>query len=371
MRIAQVVPPWVSIPPIKYGGVELVVSSLIDGLAKRGHKVTLFASGDSKSIVNELVSVNDRGLFEENIIFEENHNYTLLLLEEVFKRANEFDIIHLHVGPVSSFFKSSTTPVLNTIHTYVDSYQRHDGRILVYKLHPNNNYVSVSKSQQRKSQVKVNYIANVYNGLDSNKYKFNDIPDNKFIWIGNFFEIKGPEIAINLAERFGMRLDLAGKIHEAWQREYFEKRIKIRLNDKIRYVGEISQSQKSSFFGSAKCLIYPVQFDEPFGLVMIEAMACGTPVIAYSNGSVREIVKNNISGIIVKNFIEMCNATTKIEQIDRKNVRKWFDNNFTSEKMTDNYLRIYEKLIKNKRNFPIQSNFPTVDIISRLLKLLT
>lgn len=347
MRIAQVAPPWTKVPPEKYGGIELVVWNITEELVKKGHDVTLFASGDSESSVCEIVSVCPEALFKKGVSWEENHNCTLLLLEEVFRRADEFDIIHLHVGSLGSIFASFTpTPVVHTIHTNIHTYKKGDGRLFVYERHRDDNYVSISNAQQKNSMVKLNFVANVYNGISAQHYRFNPSPEDKFIWIANFDEIKGADIAVNVADKLGIRLDLAGKIHPE-QKEFFKKKIKPRLNDRIRYVGEISQSQKSNFFGSAKAFIYPLRFDEPFGLVMVEAMACGTPVIAFPRGSTRELIKNGVSGFAVRTFKEMCEAVLKIDSINRVDIRQWFLDNFTAEKMVDQYEEVYEQVIRN------------------------
>lgn len=355
LRIAQVAPMWVSVPPDKYGGTELVISSLTEELVRRGHDVTLFASGDSKTKA-KLVSIYPKALLKDGIPWKET-SYDMMNVVRAFERADEFDIIHSHVDLYDQFFiQFIKTPVVSTMHNNMYTKRKNAGRIFSYRHFRNHNFVSISYKQRKNDMVKLNFVANIYNGLDPKKYKFNLTPEDKFIWIARIDEVKGVYNAILAAEKLGVRLDIAGRVDEA-KLDFFNNQIKPHLNKKIRYVGEINQKQKPEFFSSAKALLYPIEWEEPFGLVMIEAMACGTPVIAYNRGSVKEVVSEGISGYMVKplgkekinNIDGLVSAMKKIGNIDRKVCYQYFLDNFTASKMADGYEKVYEKILaKNK-----------------------
>jgi glycosyltransferase involved in cell wall biosynthesis len=320
----------------------------------RGHDVTLFASGDSKTKA-KLVSIYPRALLKDEIPWKET-SYDMMNVARAFERADEFDIIHSHIDLYDQFFiHFIKTPVVSTMHNNMYTKRKKAGRIFTYRHYRKHNFVSISRRQRENSMIKLNFVGNAYNGLDPKKYKFNLNPDDKFIWIARIDEVKGVYNAILAAEKLGVRLDIAGRIDIA-KLDFFNTKIKPHLNEKIRYVGEINQKQKREFFSSAKALLYPIQWEEPFGLVMIEAMACGTPVIAFDRGSVREVVKEGKSGFIVKpldknkevNIDGMVAAMKKIGQIDRNACYQYFLNNFTASKMADAYEKIYEKILNKK-----------------------
>lgn len=356
LKIAQIAPMWVSVPPAKYGGTELVISSLIEELVRRGHEVTLFASGDSKTSA-KLVSIYPRALLRDKIPWKEI-SYDMMNVARAFERADEFDIIHSHVDLYDQFFiPLIKTPVISTMHNNMHTKRKYAGRIFTYRHYRKNNFVSISFKQRENSMVNLNFVGNVYNGLDPKKYKFNLNPDDKFIWIARIDEVKGVFNAVLAAEKMGSRLDIAGRIDIA-KLDFFNTQIKPRLNERIRYVGEINQKQKPEFFSSAKSLLYPIEWEEPFGLVMIEAMASGTPVIAFDRGSVREVVSEGKSGFIVKpldknkkvNIDGLVEAMKKIGEIDRSACHQYFLDNFTASKMADAYEKIYEKILSKRKS---------------------
>ncbi len=347
LRIAQVAPLWFPIPPEKYGGTEWIVYHLCVGLKKRGHQVTLFASGDSR-VSCRLVSVYPKSLIKAGISWRDQ-TYNILTLSETFKRANQFDIIHTHIDLWETYFPQLVkTPVIHTIHNPLYSSAKIDSRLFILEHFKKNNYVAISTAQRQLSRVKLNFVATIYNGVDLNDFKFSPKGGDTFVWAARIDKYKGIENAITVAKRAGVKLLLAGRLDPA-QVDYFKKVIKPQLNHQICYFGEYSRYQKSWFFGRAKALLYLIEWHEPFGLIMAESMACGTPVIAFNRGSVPEIVKDKKTGFIVKDIDEAVEAVKKINQINRAECRKWVEKNFTIEKMVENYEKVYYKIISKAK----------------------
>jgi glycosyltransferase involved in cell wall biosynthesis len=347
LKIAQVAPLWFSIPPRKYGGIEWVVYNLCEGLVKLGHKVTLFASGDSKPPKKvKLISVYPTSLIKDGISWQD-HTYNLLNLSEAFKRAGQFDILHTHIDLWELYFPQLVkTPTLHTIHNPLYSTAKRDSRLFIFKKFKNNNFVTISKAQKKLSRVKIR-ATTIYNGIRIQEFKFNPNPEDHFIWSARIDKYKGIENAIEIAKRANVKLILAGRL-DPTQRGYFQKKIKPHLGKKIRYIGEYSRKEKSNFFGRAKALIYPIEWHEPFGLNMAEAMACGTPVIAFDKGSVREVVKNKKTGFVVKTIDQAVEAVKNIDKIKREDCRRWVEKNFSQEIMVKNYEKFYYKLLSKK-----------------------
>lgn len=356
LKIAQVAPLWLTIPPKKYGGIERVVSYLTEELIKRGHKVTLFASGDSKTKA-KLVSVYPRGLREDKIPWT-NHFWNLESLSKAFTRGNDFDVIHCHLDLWPLFFQELTkTPVIHTLHNPMYTDPPADSknlpiRLKMFDLHKKTSWGSfISKSQRTLCPVKFNRASIIYNGIDISLLKFNPKPKDYFVWIARIDPYKGIENAIEAAEKTGIKLLLAGSLDPA-RYDYFKEKIKPRLNSKIKYVGEISQKDFSDFYGNAIACLYPIEWHEPFGLIMAESMACGTPVIAFNRGSVSELVKDGETGFVVpmlnskgkKNINGLAQSIKKINQINRADCRKRVEKYFTYQKMTDQYEKLYYKL---------------------------
>ncbi|PIZ88533.1 MAG: glycosyl transferase [Candidatus Nealsonbacteria bacterium CG_4_10_14_0_2_um_filter_38_17] len=343
LKIAQVAPLWFSVPPKKYGGTEWIVYNLCEGLTKLGHRVVLFASGDSK-VPCKLIATHPRCLIEEGISWQD-HTYNLLNLTEAFKRAKEFDIIHTHIDLWEVYFTSLVkTTCLHTIHNPLYSTQKKDSRLSILSHFKNQNFIAISKAQKKLSRIKLNFAAVIYNGIRIEELKFNEKPKDYFVWAARIDKYKGIENAIEIAKRARVKLVLAGRL-DPTQKEYFEKKIKPHLGKQIKYVGEYSREEKSDFFGQAKALLYPIEWHEPFGLNMVEAMACGTPVIAFRMGSVPEVVKDGKTGFIVKNIKEAVEAVKNIDQIKREDCRVWVEENFTTERMVKNYEKLYYNLL--------------------------
>jgi glycosyltransferase involved in cell wall biosynthesis len=343
LKIAQIAPLWFSVPPKRYGGIERIVSYLTEELTKRGHSVTLFASGDSKTKA-KLVSVSKKSLSGLNIPWHDwwwnNHNYST-----AFKKSSSFDIIHSHWTPMGMYFQDLTkTPTLHTLHNLP---KKSDIRWEIFRNYKKSNVAFISKKQKQNSVVKFKKSWVAYNGIPVKKFNFKPKPENHLIWIGRISPDKGTDIAIKIAKKARMKLLIAGQLQPKYQ-DYFDKKINPHLGSKIKYIGELSQSELASFYGQGKAFIYPIKWQEPFGLVMVEAQACGTPVIAFDKGSVPEVVKHGKTGFVVKNITEAVKAVKKINQIKREDCRKWVEKNFAIEKMVDNYEKVYYKIIKKQ-----------------------
>lgn len=348
LRIAQIAPLWVRIPPKKYGGIELIIKYLCDELIARGHAVTLFASGDSQTRA-KLVSLRKRPLLDDGIKWT-NQAYTLLNIAQVYEREGRFDIIHAHNDIYDLFFANGAkTPTVHTMHNPLVAKAPDEPRKKVLEHYRHLNYVNISESQKKLAAVKrMHFIKTVYNGIDVSQFSFNAKPDDHFIWIARVDKYKGIGNAVRAAERAKAKLVMAGRL-DYTQEEYFAREIKPRLNRNIKFIGEIGGKQKSPFYRQAKALLYPIEWNEPFGLVMTESMACGTPVIAFDHGSVREVVKNGVTGFVVKTLPEMVRAMKKIDSIDRKACRAWVEEKFSIQAMVDGYEEVYERILHAKR----------------------
>lgn len=341
LRIAQVAPLWFAIPPKKYGGSERIISFLTEEFTRRGHKVTLFASGDSKTKA-KLVPLVEKGVFSLGEKWEA-YWWNNLVHSAAFEKAEEFDIIHCHWGIMGAYFQRLVkTPVVHTMHNIPkDSHLRWE----VFKYYKDDlNLIFISESERKNAPLRFKNSWVVYNGIDISPFRFNPKPKNHFIWIARVCPAKGIENAIKIAKKTGVELLLAGQIQPHHQ-EYFKTVIKPQLNFKIKYIGEISQKELSRFYREAKACLYPIEWEEPFGLVMAESMACGTPVIAFNRGAVPEVIEDGKTGFVVKNIPEAIKAMKKINQIDRRACRKRVEENFCIKEMADNYEKVYYEII--------------------------
>lgn len=351
LKIAQIAPLWFPIPPEKYGGIERVVSLLTEELVARGHDVTLFAPPGSKTAA-KLVTVYPKPLIEAGIPWSSPF-WNLRNLQVAFEMANkgDFDVIHTHLDVWTLFFQGLTkVPVIQTMHnplyrTNADATK--DDRLRLFTEEASRtNLAFISEAARRFAMVQFPKSWIVYNGIDISHFQYNDKPKDQFVWIARMNKHKGVENAIEAAEKLGAKLVLAGRI-DPTQEEYFNTVIKPHLGEQISYIGELSEFQLSDFYGSAKALLYPIEWEEPFGLVVAEAMACGTPVIAYDRGSMAELIKDGETGFVTKSDIgELMEAMKKIDTIDRAKVRAHAVNSFSKEIMTENYEKIYYELLK-------------------------
>lgn len=342
LRIAQVAPLWIPVPPRTYGGIELMLSLLTEELVARGHKVTLFASGDSKTKA-ELIAPTSTGLWLRKT--RSPHAVIEVLLKEVHDRRHSFDLIHNHAGfflfPLAMM--DDGAPILTTLHRPLD-----EAEVQVIKAYPNKYFCAISEDQKKSAEERGIEIAGmVYNGINIPSYKFSNWPDDYFMYLGRLNEEKGILDAIDVSKRAKVPLVVAGNIVGGDEWNYFFHKVQPELNSEyIRFVGQVDFGEKVRLLKGARGLLFPIHRREPFGLVMIEAMACGTPVIGYGRGSVPEVVKDGETGFVVNSKEEMVDAILhKIQKINRVACRKHVEDNFTIGKMVGAYEKIYEKIL--------------------------
>lgn len=343
MKIAQVAPLTEAVPPVTYGGIERVVSYLTESLVDQGHEVTLFASGDSRTSA-ELVSVVPQSLRLAGL----NDRTTALHLEqlaEVAQRAEEFDVIHFHVNYFDSpLFYQIETPCVTTAHGRLDI---PDLVTLLNEDAAQTPLISISDSQRRPVP-DANWIGTVFNGVPADSFDFRPKPGDYLAFVGRMSEEKGPEQAIQIALATQIPLKMGAKVDPV-DEDYFRCRIEPYLSHPlIEYVGEVNQQQKNELFGNALVTLFPINWPEPFGLVMIESMACGTPVIAFDRGSVPEVMRDGQTGYIVNTVDEAIEAVKRIDRISRQECRCHFERYFTDSRMAENYVALYRKLIARR-----------------------
>jgi glycosyltransferase involved in cell wall biosynthesis len=339
MRIAQIAPLSESIPPKYYGGTERIVSYLTEELVRMGHEVTLFASGDSITSAH-LEPMCDSSLrLDKHCIDKIAHR--MLMLEKVYQRAEEFDIIHSHIGYLPfSIMRRIETPSLTTLHGRLDL----PDLVPIYKEFSDMPVISISDAQ-REPLDWANWQGTIYHGLPEDLYTFREEPGKYLAFIGRISPEKRVDTAIEIAKRMGMELKIAAKI-DKMDREYFDTAIKPLLdNPLINYIGEIGEAEKNDFLGNAYALLFPIDWPEPFGLVMIEAMACGTPILARMRGSVPEVMLEGITGFIAEDVEEAVILLEDVQYLNRRRCRKVFEERFTARRMADDYLSIYQNLI--------------------------
>ena len=354
MKIAQVAPLYESVPPKLYGGTERVVSYLTDELVQQGHEITLFASGDSVTRA-KLLPVSRRALRLEGPHVVDPIAHHVRMLEMVYRQADDFDLVHFHIDYLH-FPLATRYPVaaLTTLHGRLDI----PDLIPLFQEFRNVNVVSVS-NEQRKPLSWANWRGTVYHGLPIDIYRFQAKPGSYLAFLGRISPEKRVDRAIKIARRTGVELKIAAKV-DAVDRDYFQSKIRPLLDDPlIQFIGEIGESEKNEFLGNALAVLFPIDWPEPFGLVMIEAMACGTPTIAYRNGSVPEVLQDNKTGFMVDNLPDAAHAVERVPLLSRRTCREVFEQQFSSSRMARDYLAIYEALL-SEREFAAQelSNEP-------------
>ena len=339
MRIAHVAPLAESVPPTLYGGTERVVSWLTEDLVQRGHDVTLFASGDSRTSA-ELIGVTKRALRLDPSVLDAAP-YNCMLLDKVFARAREFDVIHFHIDLIHyPVFRAMANRVVTTLHGRLDLPDLHP----FYRAFPDLPLVSISNAQRR-PMPPVNWMATVHHGMPRDLYRANLKGGDYLAFLGRICPEKGIEDAIAIAERAGVMLKIAAKVDPA-DKAYFETVVRPLLASRyVDFVGEIDDRGKNAFLGGALAVLFPICWPEPFGLVMIEAMACGTPVIAYPQGSVPEILEHRVTGLLVNGIDQAVAAVEQAAALDRSRVRRRFEERFVVERMSTEYLNVYRRLV--------------------------
>lgn len=345
MRIAQVAPLAEAVPPRLYGGTERMVSWLTEGLVDQGQDVTLFASGDSRSSA-KLVPVVPQALRLTGI--RDHTASTLVMLDEVRRRADEFDIIHFHVDLLQfPLFQDLFPKCVTTLHGRLDLPDFHP----IYRAFPEMPLVSIS-DDQRSPMPPVNWVSTIHHGLPEQLYRFSRDRGDYLAFLGRISPEKRPDRAIEIAKRSGVPLKIAAKV-DATDRDYFACAIEPLLDHPlIDFIGEIDDARKVDFLAAATALLFPIDWPEPFGLVMIEAMASGTPVIAWGEGSVPEVIDHGVSGMIVSSVDEAVEAVGRIRRLDRLAVRESFEMRFTASRMATDYIEVYQTLIHRRRPKP-------------------
>ena len=341
MKIAQIAPLYESVPPHAYGGTERVVSYLVEALVRQGHQVTLFASGDSVTRA-KLIPACARSL-RLSADCADPLTVHAILLDQVFSRSAEFDILHFHTDYLHfPFSRYTALPNVTTMHGRLDL---PDLQLLYQHFH---DVPLISISDAQRSPLKyVNWVGNVYHGLPAKLHSLRKGTGDYLAFLGRIAPEKRLDRAIRIAAQAGMQLKIAAKVDKV-DRAYFVSEIKPLLGRPgIEYVGEITEKEKGDFLGNALAYLFPIDWPEPFGLTMIEAMACGTPTIAFRRGSVPEIIEPGVSGFIVDTEDEAVSAIECCKNFDRRLCRKAFLRRFTAERMAEEYLAIYQKLFDN------------------------
>lgn len=335
LRIAQVAAPLLSVPPKTYGGTEKIVSFLTEKLVERGHKVTLYASGDS------VTNAKLKSIYPKHKMIWDNPLIQATNVDFAYHNADDFDIIHNHAAHLGiALAKSISTPVVTTLHNSYITPGTPEFKYYKDVCY----YVAISKKQMELLNG-LKFAGMVYNAIDFSKFKFGKEKKDFYLFLGNITKVKGPDIAVRIAKKMGIKLKFAGKM-DIQEQGFFEKEIKPFFDGKnIQYLGMVSDKEKFELMRDAKALVFPLQWEEPFGLIMVEAMLSGTPVVAFNRGSVPEIVKHNETGFVVKTTGEFMKALRKVDRISPETCREWVKSRFSIEKMTDGYERIYEKIV--------------------------
>lgn len=352
LKIAQIAPFWFKVPPKDYGGTERVVYSITEELVRRGHEVTLFAAPGSKTSA-KLAPISEKYLKLISSYNDANFNdINMYVNAQIFAQADNFDIIHSHASYFSFYFcKFTKTPTIHTVHNQLPRSREIENEI--YKKYQNLNFISIS--DEFRTHFPLNYIATVYNGLSLDVFKFDALGGKNLIWVGRALKFKGELEAIKIAEKSAEKLVLLMSVRDN-AKEYLAKKIKPRLSKKIILHENVKFADTVGYYQKSKAFIFPLEWREPFGLTMIESMACGTPVVAYNRGSVSEIVENNKTGFIVNpqegtegmiKAVRKLNSLPKTEYLKmRQNCRVRVEKKFSVAKMGNDYEKIYYKLLK-------------------------
>jgi glycosyltransferase involved in cell wall biosynthesis len=336
MKIAHVAPVATTIPPSKSGSVETMTSLLTEGLVARGHDVTLFATADSKTKAT-LAAIYAHGYWHDENMWPWEL-YEMLNLAAAVERAREFDIIHYEAAyyPMSlAFTRLSPTPIVQTLHHSPSA-----AEVALWSRYPEAPFVAISQEQAVLLKG-ANVVSTVLHGIDTDNFTFRETPEDYLLFLGRFTEGKGVLQAIDVARRAGMKLILA-----AAEDDYYREKVAPHVDGtQIVYFGEADFAAKVKLFGGARALLYPIQAREPFGLVLAEAMACGTPVVALDRGAVREVVDEGVTGMIFSNVDEMVAKLKSVFAFDRRRIRERAVARFGAERMVTEYLAVYERIV--------------------------
>jgi len=338
MHIAQIAPLTEAIPPKLYGGTERVVSWLTEELIAHGHEVTLFASGDSSTSAR-LEAAWPRALRLDGAVRDPNALH-MMMLERVYRRASDFDFLHFHLDYYPfSLFSRQATPFVTTLHGRLDL-PEHQPVFDVFRAMP---VVSISNAQRRPVP-QANWVRTVHHGLPADLLRPQPAKPSYFAFLGRIAPEKGVDRAIRIAQHCGVRLKVAAKVDRADQDYYDEQIAPMMRAQHVEYIGEIADRDKSQFLSGAIALLVPIDWPEPFGLVMIEAMACGTPVIAFNRGSVPEVIDDGLTGLIVEDETGAIGSVDRLAHLSREKIRRRFEERFTARRMAQDYLSVYRSL---------------------------
>jgi glycosyltransferase involved in cell wall biosynthesis len=356
MRIAQIAPPFESVPPEKYGGTERVVATLTDELVRRGHDVTLFASGDSKTSAR-LIPLFDKALWHHDPPYRDFQPFWTMVLDLVAPELDTFDIVHSHLDHFGyPLARLAQRPVVTTLHSRLDLPELE----ALYDRITHVPLVSISDAQ-RAPAPRANWVATVYHGIPLDTLTLNTRGGEYLAFLGRISPEKGLDTAIEVARRAGMPIRIAARkplankedpdVRRDW--EYYTSTVEPLLKSRsVELVGQVDEDAKDDFLGNAAALLFPIQWPEPFGLVMVEALACGTPVLAFRHGSVPEVLEHGVTGFICDTEDEMVDAVARIGEIDRSRCRAEVERRFTPAAMADAYERVYERLIEEHQAAP-------------------
>lgn len=341
MKIAQIAPLIECVPPKAYGGTERIVSILTEELVNRGHSVTLFASGDSTTDA-QLYPTYPRSLraaMPDDV--QGRVLASLLHLGKAYEMAQYFDVIHDHTGHFGvAFANSCNKPVVMTMHGAFN-----EQNIKMYTALTNPHLVTISHNQ-RLSAPGLNHLATVYNGVSLERFPFSEKHDGYLLYVGRICPEKGTHLAIEVAQKLKMKLIIAAKLDYEKFGDYFEQKVRPHLSDEITWIGEVSEPQRNELYANAYCFLHPVTWPEPFGLTLVEAMACGCPVVAFEQGSIPEVISHEETGYVVHTVDEMVEAVQRISNIDRKKCREHAITNFNEQRMVNNYESLYRALVE-------------------------
>lgn len=348
LKIAEVAPLMVEIPPERYGGIESIVSDLAQGLSDMGHKITVFGAGGSK-IAGKNIQLVPCSPFPTTRDLTKNREYELSELYKVIDRQRDFDLIHFHYEPLigrtlengkeTNLFSKVVVPRVHTFHntTYIDA------NIEYYRSHQDMidaKYVFISKDHQAPLSFLDNSTV-IYNGIPIELFTYNDEAEDYLLFAGRITKVKGVIEAIKVAKIAGRKLIILGKV-DSTDIEFYEEEVKSLIDGKqIIYLGEVTAEERNHYYGNAKCLLFPISWHEPFGLVLVEAMACGTPVIGFNMGSVSEIIENGKTGYVVSTVQEMAQKVNDIQKIERKDCREKVEKMFSTKRMVEQYEKLY------------------------------
>lgn len=339
MRIAQLCPLWEPVPPPAYGGTEAIVALLTEGLVRRGHEVTLFASGDSRTSAR-LRSVVPRSLRADPQVKDpEPYEWTHIVLS--LKEASEFDIVHNHAGEIAMLCAHLIpTPMLTTCHGPLSPDKK-----IIWDNYPG--YFNTISRSAKLAMPDRNYLGVVYNAIDVDSFPFSEEKDDFLLFLSRMSPEKGPQHAIEVARRLGKKLVMAGKIDPFWDGDFFVREVQPHIDGhQVKYLGEADARMKRELYRRASCLLMPIAWEEPFGLVMVEAMACGTPVVAFDRGSVRELIVHGVTGFIADDIEEMTKWVNELSVIEPHRCRQHAATHFHFERMVTDYLALYDCILR-------------------------